>query len=520
MNKTLSMRIGSVLLVLALLIMSSMAIFAEGEEQGGEGEATVDPDEVLRNYAIKKGVEYGEMFAGRDYMKGLSSDPNRHFANREEVFKYFKLSSDSSHHKDIFYNEFIDSYGATYESKYIEISMQDKDNNETFWFSVAKKFATIEGEMAAYYDHLNELSEDWERAYKKMTANEDLTERFRLYRYSGSLPENFELDFKLEFKISYKRAYAEAIVTDNELNTNYYYIDTHGGELEYERTYKEMTKSSIKTLNMPKVAVTFPERTLLLRTPMAIRYKQNKGMTNVQSLVQLSDIYQLEVQRGKKSARFHESPTFTINGYAVRGAGIYKWKYNRWNYLYTVAEDKTLSTVLDPGIYKNTNFCVLLDQAYTVPSDIAFNWAYKEIYIAIRRHHLPMTEKYYPDKKITRLQLAQQIYKTMSYRGNVPTKGEIPEDVKALKDYYPAINYCLKNGYIKVDKEGKFNPSGLVTYEEFESIMKNLYSADFSIKAYTNDILSKEYHRSDYITKKNNNISKAEVTYAFSKYLD
>lgn len=517
-------KITVLVLAFSLLFSSGISVFADGNNNAGNKQSKegvgVDPDQVLKDYAGNKGKEYGEMLAGRDYMKGLKGDPTRHFNSRESVYNYFKIKSDSSHNKTLFYEFFIKAFKSTYEASYIEISMQDRDNNETFWFGVAKKYASIEGEMAAYHDHLNELSENWERAYKNMIVNEGLNERFRLFRYSGNLPENFELDFKSEFKFSYKVAFANAIVKDNELNSNYYYIDSIGKEISYQRVFSQMEKASISDVSMPKVTVTFPERAILERTPMSIRYKQNRNRKSYQSLIPLSDIYELEIQRGKARVKFHAPVSFTVQGFGVRGAGIYKWNHDRWDYVYTVIEDKLLKTSLQPGIYSNTDFCVFIDENYIMPSDIAFSWAYKELYTAIRRHNVPQTEKFYPDSKITKLQLADQIYRIMSHREKKVNIGYIPQDVQNFKDYHNAVSFVLGKGYMSTDANGNFLPASQITYQDFEYIMQNVYLKNFSMKAFAEDMLQKKYHRSDYLTKKSKFISRAEATYGLYKYLD
>lgn len=502
------------------LLFTSLSFVYAAEDAKKSGESVADPEEVLRQYATKKGSEYGEMYAGRDYMKGLKSSAKRHFSTTSSVYSFFKMTSDTSKHKSIFYEAFIKAFRAKYEETYITVSAQDRDNNEAFWFNVAKKYAKVEGEIAAYYDHLNESPESWESAYKMFVANESLNVRFRLFRYSGTLPKNFELDFKLAFKKSYEEAYANAIIQDNELNTNYYYVDSEPTDISYERSYSEVVKSAFQKLNFPKVELSFPSRTVLTSTPMAIRYKQYMDRTNPLNLIQLSDIYELELQRGIDSVEFHRSPTLKINGYAVRGAGIYKRAYERWHYVYTTTEDKLLSTDLDTGVYKNSEYGVFIDQNYVMPSDISFNWAFKEIYTAIRRHHVPQFQKFRPDESITRVDLADMIYRTLSYRSAAKTNPAIPSDVEKLAYGKGSVQYCLAKGYMTMDRFGNFAPLKKVTYTDFEQVMKRIYKKDFSIAEMANTELKTKYHRSDYITKATPYISRAEVVYALDMYLD
>lgn len=515
-------------LVLAAVLLSSIIVptsmvYAESEVKNiilqQPKEEKKDPLEVLKNYAHEKGDEYGRMFAGRDYMQGLKDDPKRHFSDAKSVYNYFKMTSDTSQHKKVFFEAFIEAYRYAYEEAYIDISMNDRDDNETYWYEVAKKYGEIEGTIAAYYDHLNEYGKNWDTAYKRFIDNESLTERFRLHRFTSKLPKNFELDFKLSFKRAYEVAYAKAIVEDNERNTNYFYVDSLGGSITYQREYAEVAKSSQGSKPMPALEAIFPARCVLERTPMALRYKQHNNKKPQSYLVPLSDIYELELQREVSKVVFHEEPILKIMGYAVRGAGLYKWSNNRWDYVMTTITDKELIAKIPKGNYKNTEYAVFLDDTYITPTDISFNWAFKEIYTYIRRHNLPQLEKFNPEAKITRLDLADIIHRTMSHRVRANITMMYVNDDAAITRNKDAVQFCLNMGYMVLDNNSNFNPNGYVSYFDFQTMMKRI-NGNYNLEQHVNKQLVEKFYRSDLLTKKSPNISRSEVVYALYEYLD
>lgn len=510
-------------LITALTVPTSLIYATETSNQNTTNpqpkEEKKDPLEMLKNYAHEKGAEYGKMFAGRDYMQGLKDDPKRHFSDAASVYKYFKMTSDTSQHKKVFFDAFIEAYRFAYEEAYIDISMNDRDDNETFWFQVAGTYGEIEGTIAAYYDHLNENARNWELSYKRFIENETLTERFRLHRFTSKLPKNFELDFKLAYKRSYEEAFAKAIVEENQRNTNYYYVDAEGNNLLYQRELAEVNRAAQGNKPMPQLEAIFPQRCVLERTPMALRYKQHTGKKAQSYLVPLSDVYELEVQREVRSVVFHEEPILKITGYAVRGAGIYKWQNNRWDYIMTTISEKELTANLPKGTYRNTEFAVFIDDSYVTPTDISFNWAFKEIYTYMRRHNLPPAQKFYPEAKISRIDLADILYRTMAHRVRYNPRATQIFDEQDMAYGKDAARFCLDMGYLLLDGEGKFNPKAKVSYYEFQTLMKKL-APSYNLEDHVNSQLSEKFYRSDLLTNKNTDISRSEVVYALYKYLD
>lgn len=519
-------------LILTNLILPMGASYAEEKDNSNNNnnnnnniiiqqpqEEKKDPLEILKKYAQEKGGEYGKMFAGRDYMQGLKDDPKRHFSDAASVYSYFKMSSDASTHKKIFFDAFIEAYRFAYEEAYIDISMNDRDDNETYWFQVAKQAGEIEGTISAYYDHLNENGKNWDLAYKRFIENESLTERFRLNRFTSRLPNNFELDFKLVFKRSYENAYAKAIVEENQRNTNYYYVDAEGNDITYQREYAEVSKGSQSSKPMPTMEIIFPKRSVHERTPIALRYKQHRSKVVQPYLVPLSDIYEVELQREVKSVVFHEEPTLKMTGYAVRGAGIYKWNHNRWDYIMTTITDKELIANLPKGTFKNTEYAVFIDDNYSPPTDISFNWAFKEIYTYMRRHNVPQLQKFYPEVKISRLDLADILYRTMNHRVRRSNSNTYINDEHDISYGLESVRFCLDMGYMLLDNNSNFNPKAKVSYFDFQTMMKRLNPA-YSLEDHVNKQLNEKFYRSDLLTKKDSNISRSEVVFALYEYVD
>lgn len=511
-------------LVFTSSLIPTTLVYAEGgntttPNTAQPKEEKKDPLKVLREYAQGKGEEYGKMFAGRDYMKGLKDDPKRHFSDGASVYAYFKMTSDTSEHKKIFFDAFIEAYRYAYEEAYIDISLADRDDNEPYWFKVAEEAGKIEGTISAYYDHLNEHPRNWELAYKRLVENESLTERFRLKNFTSKLPKNFELDFKLSFKRAYEEAYARAIVEENQRNTNYFYVDAEGNNIVFQREYAEVTKSAQGSKPMPTIEVIFPKRCILERTPIALRYKQHVNKRPQSYLVPLSDIYELELQREVRTTEFHEEPTLKIAGYGVRGAGIYKWNRGRWDYIMTTIAEKELLANLPKGRFSNTEFAVFIDDSYVTPTDISFSWAFKEIYTYMRRHNIPSVEKFYPDHKITRIDLADILYRTMGYRVKHNPSNTFIADEATFTYGQAAARFCVDMGYLNLDYSGNFNPKDRVSYFEFQTLMKKL-APSYSLETHIDKQLREKFYRSDLLTKKDDNISRSEVVYALYTYLD
>lgn len=500
--------------VLAANFSNLSNIYAESNKKRAEEiikfAASSAEKQVVESEAEKAGKKYGEMHASRDFAKNLIGSITRHFPDDKSVFEFFKMDYDSKNAKTQFYLKFKENYVDTYNKTFFELSMGKRDNNDPFWFTIAKKYGNTEGTMAANYDHYNERSSDWDRAFSEYVRNESLKERFRLHRYSGKIPGNFRTDFKTYFEIGYRNAYANAIVADNEANTNYHYVSAEPSTISYKRPHSASVQVDLE----------FRARSVFEITPMAIRFKQHKNKFIDEKLIPLTDIYQVEIQRNRDEVEFSRAPIMKINGFGVRGAGIYSFKNGKWRYEYTTIKDGKLEHRLPLGYYKSTNYTVFLDRTYVMPSDITFNWAYKEIYTAVRRHHLPAIRRMRPDHKITRTEMADIIYRVQKYRMPNPKMNASPSDISRLKHGQHAIKFAVANGFMKLKGGSSFKPNSYVSYSEFKEIMLKLGYSDFDIAKFSNKILRENYHRNDFITKKSQNISRAEVIFAITTYID
>ncbi len=502
---------------------------AKKKKEEEEKEELSKKEEVKKTFAEKLGSQYGEMYAVRDFAKGLYANSSRHFAGRGAFDNYFNRKSSSE--DSVFFAEFKKAFNEKYDEKSAELYSSTYQNGELEWYEITKKYATIEGQMSAYYDFTREKDKNWERAYNELIADGSVFKKFHSSDFSSQQEEDFEDQFKAIFQYSYEKFYLTALDREAMVNTNYEFINTEEKTLEISKPYYKVREGAIEEMKTPiqKVEVIFEKGTVFdnapIGTPMALKLNEHHYIFSdlPKNLLPQTDVFELDLQRGINSVEFYLSPTLKFNGHAnlpqSYSIGIYKWKDKRWKYVPTLrnVEDNFISTKIPTGLYHDTQYAVFFDKTYKMPNDIALNWAMEALDVAVRRQHVKYEVKLRPDDRITRGELADLIYRTLAYKQSAKSKETKPTDVN--KDNEAAIMYCLNKGYLTKFADGTFKPELPVQYDHFMILMNRIYAKKFKMEDFVAAMLMKG-HQSDYVTGINPYITRAEAIFAFYTYSD
>ncbi len=484
--------------------------------------------EAEKSYAQELGTQYGELYAIRDFARGLKAKNTRHFNTKSKFNKYFgrEKSSDS-----FFYNEFKKAFKEQYDAKSAELSASSIKNGELEWFEIVKTHAIVEGQMAAYHDFTMEKEKDWEKAYKDLVKDGAVFSKFHLSNFDKKVEKDFKDEFKTMFRYEYDKAYLVALEREASVNTNYEYINTEAKTLSIFKPYYQTTQGAVSEINTPiqNVEVVFSEGSVYdnapLGTPMALRLNEHSYMFHKKPsyLLPQTDVFELDLQRGIDEVDFYNSPVIKFSGHAnlpqSTSIGIYKWKDKKWKYIPTMRnqKDNFISAKIGEGKYHDTKYAVFFDKTYKMPNDIALNWAMDALDVAVRRHHVKYEVKLRPNDRITRAELADIVYRTLSYRQGTSSRKAKPIDIDRANEN--AIMYCINKGYLTKSSDGKFNPNMTVNYEHFKILMNRIYGSKFKMSEFAQKMREKG-HESDYVKGANPNITRAEVIFAFYTYSD
>jgi hypothetical protein len=217
--------------------------------------------------------------------------------------------------------------------------------------------------------------------------------------------------------------------------------------------------------------------------------------------------------------RLYEPVTLRFPFIGSERVGIYEWRNNRWAYLETVRESQSVSTLIPAGSYNGGQYALFIDNSYTLPRDIAFSWAYKDIITSIRRAHVASTMMFRPADAMTRAEFADVLYRSMNYRVVSPPLRLTVTDLASAGNYQTAVQFAVNMRYMGLDANGNFSPNGLVSYKDAESIVSVLMTRNFSFSEVANKMIFERYQRTDYSTSVHAAIKRAEVIFMMNEFV-
>lgn len=498
------------LLLVMILCCSSLA-FATTAGGLSQSEGTTD--------GTTFGMLDGERAGLKDYHNGLSSSWSRNYPKSETTVVNYRLGYDNSSYQ----NSFLAAYRIEYEIAYNRAYRSANTAQHLMLIeSATEDGQTVgqpEGEAAASIDLIKDFSNDWKRAFNSFTKYESLSTRYNLDRES----DDYELAFINGFTEAYKQAYTAHYQASNKemelKNANYQMVSMFESTIVFDRFVSHTISGATTTESQNRAWLEFPLGSIYEDTYVGLHRKQNTFGDSKGSYEPVSHMYAVSVANTSGSMSLYQPVTLNFFYSGSERVGVYQWLNDRWVYVPTKIDFDSVSIELPTGNYKGGSYALFIDNSYKVPSDIAFSWARNDIITSIRRGHLAETSTFRPTSAMTKLEFADLLYRTMSYRVAKPNVTYTIADSDQLGSYKTAVEYVLATRFMFLDSNDKFNPNQLITYKDVEKVIGSMLLTNFSYNELASKMLYEKYARSPYLINKNGTIQRAEVIYALNEMI-
>ncbi len=516
----LSKKICSMMVILALAF-SLVAVADNTDKDDKDKTPEVDVSSELITKVTEQGEVTGKAYALEDYGAGLPAQPSRHFNGIAAVAQVMHLDMNDPTTKRIA-EAFLKAYQQAYNLNYQKQRSAQEIGSHSLLFNDAEVAATVDGKVSGYYDCLNSKSREPEGALAEMKESQPFAERFSfdLLNIDPTVEDRFDKWYDVLFRSAYFTAYDECHNTIIKQNGNFVSVDAEEKTIAISTPVFEASNSGITQSTRPEVSVKFPAGTVGGNCMISLANVLDGEMFKDSNYVPLSGVYSLIVKRGPADLYFNKQPEITVNGYGVRGAGVYKYSPEGWLYMYTKVEDGKLTAKIRDGEYNGDRYAVMVDYDFFVPNDISHSDFFEDITVAARRHIIPQVKYYAPNKPIKRVDLAYIIYHTMKTGDKDASDGSASDIGNLPKSQREAIKFVVANGYMK-NASGRFRPGSEVTYGQFKNIFDRLIEGSkFDLAQFSDELKRKRMHRTGFDSRKSNKITKGEAVYAFVNLLD
>ncbi len=440
----------------------------------------------------------------------------------KDVDYYFIYDDLTQKEKNLFEKTYKIAYREAFLDEYEEIEeAQEKILNA---YELGEKYGYIYGASMAIRDYEIRRIKDSQRAYSEFNANENLGKIMDITVLdqvdSKSFMETFPIGFEQGYNESYNRAFdEEKILQGNYLNLYLQPIEFTYTDLKNSMVSSDVEVASLDALSIDAQANTFYDDVYL---NIVKDNKKDSRVINGKQLI--TNPYALTVyntidSRTPRSVTMHKDFQISFPSIDNDRAGIYKFENSDWIYQYTEIDEKNLNTTIKGESYSGGIYAVLVDYDFNIVSDINLSWAYEELYTYLRRGYIvpDSINSYNPNASITRGEFANLIYKNSYNSDYANYESKQFSDSELFGNYGDAINYCYNKGYLLGVSDSEFDPYGLLTYYQVETIMGRVLGTDFNFETINQSMMNDKFKKSKITsgTGKNQNISRDEAVYMF-----
>lgn len=476
------------------------------------------PLEISRSEGTAQGEAFGAeegADAGRtDYRLGRVSNYLLNMPSNAQITTRYRLNYDDANYRSAFLVSFKVGYETAYRSAYREANVQTITAPYAEASGHGNQLGEGQGQIAAMIDLNRGFNNNWERAYRSFIMGGTLESRYYLNKENASYISKFKSGFIDSFMVGYITAFQNANLAMALANSNNKLIDMYETTIEFSDEAFSLIGGALTSEMSTPISLYFPDATLYQPTYFSVYKVQNSFNMNNAKYVPVSSKFTVGISNATGNVTLRNPITLSFVYFGSERAGIYQWKNNQWVYQYTTLEEGKISTVIPAGVYNGGEYAIFIDDTFKNISDIGFNWAQKEIYTLMRRGVVADTIKYYPEKSITKAELAQMIY--LSMRSKNPFTGAGTHTYADAADYggfKTAIEYVVSKGYMPLDAAGVFSPNSNVNYTAVEAMFSKMFLRDFRWSEIATKMVYEKYTRSAGTTNKAALLTRAEAAY-------
>ncbi|OJV66868.1 MAG: hypothetical protein BGO41_05490 [Clostridiales bacterium 38-18] len=475
------------------------------------------PSEATLREANEQGTAMGTLdgdLAGRaDRNANKTSSYSLAMPKDTDIVTRYALNKDSSTYQNYFISAYRAAFEIAYNSGYRAVNLEEYAAPFEDGYAHGKEAGTVQGQLSAMVDFVQSRSNNWLRTYNEFISKGSLTSRYFLDRESSAYKGYFSSGYREAFKNSYIETFQVKNLETEIRNKNARIISMLEDTLYFDEEYVHFTSGVAESEIRTPMSLYFPAATVYEPTYFATFKTQNTFNFKNTKYTPVSSKYTVSILNNSGSVYLRNPITLTFEYYGSEKAGIYQWIDNQWEYKYTTLTDNSLSIQIPAGYYNGGEYEIFIDEDFKNIADISFNWAYKEIYTLARRSVISDNQLFSPGAYITRAELSDLIYKTMSISDPLKLSPPTIKDSASLGSYKAAIEYTVGKRYFSLDANSNFNPSGSVTYKDVENMLSRMFLRDIKWREVGNKMLTEKFTKSVGLTDINAKITKAEAVY-------
>ncbi|GAB6108754.1 S-layer homology domain-containing protein [Fusibacter bizertensis] len=480
------------------------------------------PSETTLTEAASFGTQMGTLdgdVAGRyDRSAGKGNLSTKSIPSSTTLIDRFKLNNDSMSYQNAFITAYRAAFEIAYNTGYRTVSIDEYTSLFENGYDHGAQAGTVQGQLSAMIDFVQGKSDDWSKAYSNYLLGGSLSARYLLDRETIAYQNYFASGFREAFMNNYIDTFQSKNLETEIRNKNARQVSMTENTLYFDEEYVHFTLGTIQSEMRTPLSLYFPAATVYQPTYFAAFKTQNTFNYKNSKYTPASSKYTISVMNSSGSIVLRKPITLAFEYYGSERVGIYQWIGNRWVYQYTSLADNSISIQIPAGTYSGGEYAIFIDEDYKTVEDIIFNWAYKEIYTLMRRNVISDDKMFSPNAKITRAQLAEYMYNTLSPTDSLKISVPMINDASSLGTSKKAIEYMIGKRYLTLDSNGNFNPTLPVSYSEVETMLSKMFLRNVSWKEISNKMLMEKYARSSGALNTSESITKAEVAYMITVF--
>lgn len=489
------------------------AVFAAGESPH---EQTLKEGE---EHGKKMGALEGQLAGYEDYHAGRASNYAHVMPSATEISKRFSLNRNQSLYANAFIAAYRNAFQIAYNTAFREETVKSAGLPSEKGAEHGRILGEAEGRIQGVLDFYRGKPNNWFRAFSTYVADGSLESRYYLYREGQGYREQFLMGFRQGFMEAYIFTYQEKNMSTELRNKNAHRISFYADTLYFEEETPQFDLGEMNTTISTPIFMEVLEGTVYEPTYVAVYGVQNSFNAGNSKYKPVSSKYTVSIWNDKGSVLLEKPVKLIFNYHGSERAGVYQWIGGRWSYRYTTLSDGQLAIDLPAGPYSGGEYAIFIDDAFRYIPDISFNWAQKDIYTLQRRGVIADAVQFRPNAVMTRLELADMVYKAFSPTMPMQPTSRVIGDLIDCGDYKRAVAYAVSKNLMTLDGSGKFNPASPATYRDAETLMGTLSLRTVPWSELGMGMLRERYRRSPGLTNINAGMTRAEAAYMIRKMM-
>lgn len=468
--------------------------------------------------ALLRGEEDGEKIGGllgknygrKDFYDKVNIDWKRNLPSDDDIKKTFSLHNEVPDYVKSFIASFKTAFQKEYNDAYRDANVEYNSTLFDQGYDNGKNLGNIKGASNANIDYLMGKPNNVERY---TFSEQNLIKEYKLHNENKRYRDGFIAGFKEGFSIGYIEMYQSASVGSFEEKIIEEIVPLSGGEVV----------SGDGKLKVVLDSGTF-YNDVIVSLDKYMQTTDTVDLPNIDVYTKSSDMYLLKVNNPYNKYDNDKQINLSFEFYGGINGGIYRYHYGAWRYLPSKVTENSISAYISPKLaQENSIYGVFIYDNAVNPLDIRGHWAKDEIVTALRRGYsgLYNDSTFRPDAELTKVQMLMYLSLANKWKADVTDEElsfvENLRDYNEIKDIKELAAFGIKNGFLSISKDNRFNPKDGISYKELENILKKVKNdKNFTWKWVSDKMATIKDKRCSSLDSMNNKVTRAEFVYALN----